>query len=384
MRVLREMMDARLIFRQELVVELDYGQFYLHTANVDPDQVAEVVDQAMHGDGIAQSGGVLVVESPNQNNFEMPLTIEIWDAVPADDLTEWEEVFEAHLEVASAGIVYESPTMEPIQIDAPPGSYHAQITGRGFAGVGWPGSTEPKDEWRLRLWPSPGPDGPRRLSMFSEPAAPHAAARRGSVPPSFQGTEDLSGCWLYTEDGDEDRRRLATEAARRIGADLDRATGSRLMSGRTADVVLAVVMLREAGALWPLFAQLDVTSMSGPVEAKVGNEFTMSHSWREEDLFAGSTGSILCRWTELAAPNRVAMTWRWIEDPYPGTPRLARDSHLAFALSDVSAVAVSPATRVILTHRYIPAEWVEDMTAIWLSKFDQWAYQSRPTPRRRR
>ena len=89
------MTDARQLSRQELSVELDYGQFSLCTADVDPDLVHELLERALDGDGIAQTDAVLVVLSPHQNNFEMPLAVEVWDAPPAGDLSEWQEAFEA-------------------------------------------------------------------------------------------------------------------------------------------------------------------------------------------------------------------------------------------------------------------------------------------------
>lgn len=83
------MTEARLISRQELVVELDYGQFYLSTTGVGPDRVPEVLGQALDGAGVAQTDGVVVVVSPHQNNFEMPLAVEVWDARPDEDLDRW-------------------------------------------------------------------------------------------------------------------------------------------------------------------------------------------------------------------------------------------------------------------------------------------------------
>lgn len=178
--------DAQLVQRQDLIVELDYGQFYLHTAEVDPELVPEVLERALDGDGIAESDGVLVVESPHQNNFEMPLVVEVWDGPTTDDLPEWQEAFEAHLEVGHSGLLYGSPTMDSVEIDVPLGLYHALITGRGFVARGWPGSTEPGDEWRIRLWPSREVIAPRRVKQWtgeagtpSERTAGRADTRQG-------------------------------------------------------------------------------------------------------------------------------------------------------------------------------------------------------------
>jgi hypothetical protein len=121
-----------LVHRQELVVELDYGQFYLYPADLEPQLVQEALERVGGGGGIAQSEGVLVVQSPHQNNFSMPLAVEVWDTEPPDDLVDWQEAFEAHLDVGDAGLTYESPTVELTEIAGPPGSYHALITGRGL------------------------------------------------------------------------------------------------------------------------------------------------------------------------------------------------------------------------------------------------------------
>lgn len=81
---------------QELVVAMDYGQFYLHTEESDPDDVLIALDEALDR-GVAQRGGALVVISPHQNNFEMPLRVERWATEPPLDLDDWEVAYAAHL-----------------------------------------------------------------------------------------------------------------------------------------------------------------------------------------------------------------------------------------------------------------------------------------------
>jgi hypothetical protein len=163
--------EAKLVHREDLVVALDYGQFYLHTRDNDPEVAVELLEQALDGDGIAQADGLLVVLSPHQNNFAMPLAVEVWDGEPARDVDEWQEAFQAHIEVTTQ-FGYESPTDELIEIAVPSGSYAVLITGRGFVAHGWPGSTEPGDQWRIRLWPSEARLPPRPLKRWSEtPAA---------------------------------------------------------------------------------------------------------------------------------------------------------------------------------------------------------------------
>lgn len=160
---------------EDHVVWLDYGQFYLTWETDLPFDEDELpgsglaVDLAIDADGIAQVTGMIVVLSPHQNNFAMPLRVEAWDSPPPDDTPQWPEAFEAHLDVPDDGLSYSSPTVDTVSLGVPAGRYHLLVTGRGFVAHGWPGSTKPGDDWRIRLWPSDGPPAPRRLSAWRAP-----------------------------------------------------------------------------------------------------------------------------------------------------------------------------------------------------------------------
>lgn len=177
--------DSELLTSLDYIVPYDHGQFWLCSclcveedypldvvALPDYDEMASLDYREIQDEGIWQIpveysfSGMLVVLSPHQNNFEMPLRVEVWDGPPPDDITDWPEAFEAHLEVDPHGLYYSSTTGGSARLGVPPGGYHALITGRGFVAHGWPGSTTPGDSWRIRLWPSPGPQAPRRLSAW--------------------------------------------------------------------------------------------------------------------------------------------------------------------------------------------------------------------------
>lgn len=181
--------DSRLLTSYDHVVALDHGQFWLYSClcpeedyplddlpELAWDDLPDLGHRANEGDGIAQIpveysfSGTLVVLSPHQNNFQMPLRAEIWDGPPPDDLADWPEAFEAHLDVDPHGLYYSSTTMSSTRLGVPPGGYHALITGRGFVAHGWPRSTIPGDTWRIRLWPSAGPQQARRLTAWRPPA----------------------------------------------------------------------------------------------------------------------------------------------------------------------------------------------------------------------
>jgi hypothetical protein len=45
----------------------------------------------------------VVVVSPHQNNFAMPLRVEVWPAEPPDDLDDWQEAFLTGLLIGPGG-----------------------------------------------------------------------------------------------------------------------------------------------------------------------------------------------------------------------------------------------------------------------------------------
>lgn len=147
---------------------MDYGQFYLFggarmlppgadTPSVEEadDEWQQVLDSAYASQTIAGDGYNLVVISPHQNNFDMHITVEVWEESQPQDLDAWQYVVYGDLEIGEKGeLTFESPTMPPTPaVQVAPGNYRAEISGRGFVSPGWPGSTTPGDAWRVRLWP---------------------------------------------------------------------------------------------------------------------------------------------------------------------------------------------------------------------------------------
>jgi hypothetical protein len=54
-------------------------------------------------------------------------------------------------------------------LEVPPGAYAIRIAGRGFVNFGWPGSTEPGDQWRIQLWPHQQTITPKQLRAWPGP-----------------------------------------------------------------------------------------------------------------------------------------------------------------------------------------------------------------------
>jgi hypothetical protein len=176
-----QMAGSRLLTAHDYIVSISGGEFLLCSClcpeedyplddlpELDWDELPELVQRAAEADGIAQIpvefsfSGTLAVLSPHQHIFEMPLRAEVWDGPPPDDIAGWPEAFEAHLDVDPHGLIFDS--MSRVRLGVPPGGYHALITRREFAIPGWRGSAIPGDSWRIRLWPSGGPQAPRRLT----------------------------------------------------------------------------------------------------------------------------------------------------------------------------------------------------------------------------
>lgn len=178
--------DAEKIFSWTGIVPMDYGQFQL-SVRLGTEEFADyedtiddmaVLNAALDGSGIAQYGPVVIILSPHQNNFAMPLDVEVWEARLPADLDDWEETFEVWLDVDETGLAFQSPTLSKTVIPVPAGRYHVLVSGRGFVAQGWPGSTNPGDQWRIALTPVASLGTPTHLS-----ASVYSPSRVGEATP---------------------------------------------------------------------------------------------------------------------------------------------------------------------------------------------------------
>ncbi|WP_063813355.1 hypothetical protein [Nocardia anaemiae] len=151
---------ANRIAQQTVELMMDYGQFCIDGGFGDPDAELDLLDQAFAHRPCAGDGTALLVLSPHQNNFEMSITVQVWDGRPPNDRDGWEQVCEARLGVDSDGALSISspPGYWADPCPVPPGDYLIEVSGRGFVSYGWPGTTTPGDIWRIRLWPDDGGD----------------------------------------------------------------------------------------------------------------------------------------------------------------------------------------------------------------------------------
>jgi hypothetical protein len=155
---------------RDLMVESDYGQFYLRDvafawpevderrlAAGDYSQVPEVQalgDASTSGRfvGVFQNGFVDVL-TPGQHNFHLPLRVELHDAEPAADHDAWDHVVDLDFDLPSGVLCIEaSGGGLPQQTVLEAGRFRARIGGRGFTVRGG-APAGGNDTWRLQLWP---------------------------------------------------------------------------------------------------------------------------------------------------------------------------------------------------------------------------------------
>jgi hypothetical protein len=168
-------MTAAVLRSTTRVVALDYGSFTLRGADLDDAQGGSPLLETIlgsPGEVAATDGRVLMVMSPHQNSFEMQLTVEVWDGEPPADSDAWQQVVRSSIQVEGDRLIYESPTIEGAWFDVPTGTYAVLVSGRGFVGRGWPGSTTPGDVWRVQLWPGAVDASVETLVRWTEPADP--------------------------------------------------------------------------------------------------------------------------------------------------------------------------------------------------------------------
>ena len=109
---------------------MDHGQFYLRGGEADPSELA-LLERAMAVQPSAGDGSTVVVLSPHQNNFEMPIDIEVFGTRPHGDEAGWQQVCEERIEIGPDGrLQIDSTPMSSDQSSVPPGRKRVQIAGR--------------------------------------------------------------------------------------------------------------------------------------------------------------------------------------------------------------------------------------------------------------
>jgi hypothetical protein len=85
----------------------------------------------------------------------VPVTIEVIEAAPGDDLTEWDHVTQAEITTTTGRLRLmglADDEQHAHQVLLPPGSYHARVCAAGLDTVTADG-LDGEDTYRLTLWP---------------------------------------------------------------------------------------------------------------------------------------------------------------------------------------------------------------------------------------
>lgn len=345
-----------LLISHDFRVAQDAAQFYLVTGQEGSEQMMEILHEATTN-GIAQRGGFAMVISPVQNNFHMPFRVEAWSAEPFSDIDGWQEAFELHLDVSDYGLQYSSPVAEEITFEVPPGSYRALITARGFLAAGWPGSTEPGDVWRIRLWPDDAPVVARKIREFVEP-----------TPIGPADKFDTAG----------------REAVRRLQRMLDDRVP---LSGERGTAIAERTLPGTRRKLYPPFHNPRGWLTQGSMEDDEsyilgGGRGGDNNPFADANRIVPSSGRIRGIFVDAKTPEYAEAIWSWeVPASYEQGDNRAvisswaslippPDMTLRFELTNGPATEDWPTTVVKVIHNQVPVEFIDDLTAYWLWKLE--------------
>jgi hypothetical protein len=134
----------------------DYFQFYLQdetSREVDPVLwTKDAVDQLL-----AVGAGYLMVGTVR--NMTVPVTLEVFDREPPEEVGTWDQINECGLEVSSGRIVVAGCTdyfPDAARITVPPGWYRVRLFYWNLDALSEDG-LEGDDFYKVFLWPSDGP-----------------------------------------------------------------------------------------------------------------------------------------------------------------------------------------------------------------------------------
>ena len=308
---------------------------------------------------------VLMVKGGSQYG-PFDVTVRLLDAAPDDPDESWEDVSEVSVTAADDLSLGDLETGPEHSVAAPPGSYRLRAAARGrtegaarertFPDEDGPSFDEPLEHLLLELWPAPAsaPAVVRETSRFAhevvDPPAPQWPAERGP----------------------------GLEAARRVAADLrGLGAGRRILSGELGVVELSTVV---AGTRVRVYNRVKLASgwppaNGGTLSSKdaVGDRCRHYADPPDSDGVAPLLGMIETTVLEIDKPERLVLSWNWRVAgpdgrPYPTNPLLlAEDAvvELTFTQDGASRPPDEVRTRVEVRHGGVPAEWVEDLRALW-------------------
>jgi len=138
----------------ELSLFADYFQFYIQdeaaVGNLSESWTEEATTRLL-----ALAPGTIGIGTVR--NMDVPVALEIHDQEPDDDSSEWDQVVEAELSVASGRIVVAGCTdyfPDAKRVELSPGNYRARVSYGGLDTLSGDGLSG-EDHYRVQLWSAP-------------------------------------------------------------------------------------------------------------------------------------------------------------------------------------------------------------------------------------
>lgn len=140
--------------RQEFTIFADYFQFYIQdehaTGDLSESWTQDAVDRLL-----AIAPGCVGVGTVR--NMDVPVTVEIAEAAPNEDLNQWDHVNECSIDVPSGRLVIAGCTdyfPDAARMELDKGTYRVRIYYGNLSSISGNG-LEGSDHYRLFLWPAP-------------------------------------------------------------------------------------------------------------------------------------------------------------------------------------------------------------------------------------
>jgi hypothetical protein len=136
----------------ELSLFADYFQFYIQDEAA-TGHLSRIWDEEATARMLAIAPGTIGIGTAR--NMDVPVTVEIRDQEPGDDLPDWDHVVEANLDVASGRIVVAGCSdyfPDAMRIAVSPGSYRVRVSYGALDTLSEDGLSG-DDHYRVQLWP---------------------------------------------------------------------------------------------------------------------------------------------------------------------------------------------------------------------------------------
>lgn len=138
--------------KRSYTIFADYHQFYLWDKEISPDAPTDYIDEDVQR-RIKAAPNVVVIQP--ERNMEVPVELEVYESMPPLELSSWDHIAEASLELPSGLLEIHECTGGPIdEIQLVPGTYRVRAHYGKLSELSEDG-LDGNDHYRLEIWPAP-------------------------------------------------------------------------------------------------------------------------------------------------------------------------------------------------------------------------------------